>query len=339
MLTLHRLPPGVDPARLDRFEDRVFSQRLPWLAFVRSFTGGEIVLAALRDTGEDVGYFAGLRFRPFGLMPVLGSPFRGWTTAYMGFSLAPGIARADALRALPSLAFDELGCLHLELTDRHVGPGEGVGLGFAERRIDNFRSDLTESEDALFGRMTSACRRAIRKGEKCGLRVEEAAPDGFAEEYYAQLREVFARQNLTPTYPLERVRLLIEHVHPSGMLLLARVREPGGRSIATGIYAGFGRLGFLWGNASLREFQGLRPNEALHWFALRYWRQRGMQEFDWGGAGLAGAYKAKYGGEPFAVAALRKSRYRIIRTARDAAEQAYYLPRRLRRRVAPRAAA
>jgi hypothetical protein len=125
------------------------------------------------------------------------------------------------------------------------------------------------------------------------------------------------------------VQKLIEHVHASGDLLLARVRDPDGRSIATGIFPGFGAFSFFWGNGSLREHQNLRPNEALHWFAMRYWKQRGMRWHDWGGAN---DYKAKYGVVPFTTVALRKSRYAALQYARDLAERLYYFPRDLRRR-------
>lgn len=333
MLTAELLPPGkLDLEALDRFDDRLFSQRWPWLTFLASFTGGDIVVAALCRGHDVVGYASGVRFLALGMIPVLGSPFRGWTTPYIGFNLRPGSPRGEALAAFTRLAFGELGCVHLELSDRYLAPEEATRRGYAVRPIENYRTDLTQSEERIFASMTSACRRAIRKADKSGLVVEEAEPAGFAAEYHAQLRDVFGKQRLRPTYSCARVERLIEHVHPSGNLLLARVREPGGRSIATGIYPGFGRAGFLWGNGSLREYQILRPNEALHWFALRYWRRRGMREFDWGGAGDAGSYKAKYGGTPFTAVAVRMSRFRLVQLARDTAERAYYWPRQLQRR-------
>ncbi|MGH6943351.1 MAG: GNAT family N-acetyltransferase, partial [Geminicoccaceae bacterium] len=248
---------------------------------------------------------------------------------YMGFNLPPDFPRAEALRPLERLAFGELGCLHLEITDRHLAAEDGARLGFAQRTIRSYLSDLAPSEHEIFQTMTSARRRAIRKAEKGGLIVEQASPEGFAEEYYEHLEDVFAKQELRPSYSAQRVESMIEQVHPTGDLLLARVREPGGRSIASGIYAGFGSLSFFWGNGSLREFQILRPNESLHWFALKYWKGRGMRHHDWGGGG---AYKGKYGGTPFTLPAFRRSRYRFIQYARDTAERAYYLPRQIRRR-------
>jgi hypothetical protein len=329
VLTVHRPPlEAVDWNALDAFGDRFFAQRRHWLEFVASFTGGEVVVAQLHRAAELVGYFNGILFRRCGIA-ILGSPFRGWTTPYMGFNLAPGVSRIEALASVERFAFGELGCLHLEVTDRHFRADDAGAQGYAHRVVRSFLTDLSASEDRLLANMTSACRRALRKAEKSGLLVEHAAPDGFAEEYYAQLQEVFAKQGLQPTYSSARVRKLIEHVHPSGDLLLIRARDPHGRSIATGIFPGFGRLSFFWGNGSLRQHQILRPNEALHWYAMRYWRQRGMRWHDWGGPN---EYKAKYGVVPFTTLALRKSPYAVLRYARDLAERLYYFPRDLRRR-------
>lgn len=318
----------IDWNALDSFADRVFGQRRQWLEFVAAFTGGEVVVAQLSRRGEVVGYFSGIRFHRCGVA-ILGSPFRGWTTPYMGFNLAPDVSRMEALASLEKFAFGELGCLHLEVTDRHFSIGDGAELGFAHRVVRTFITDLTQDEDRLLANMTSACRRAIRKAEKCGVIVEQAEPEGFAEQYYAQLEDVFAKQDLRPTYTVTRVQKLIEHVYPSGDLLLVRARDPEGRCIATGIFPGFNGLSYFWGNGSLREHQILRPNEALHWFAMRYWKERGMRQHDWAGAN---PYKAKYGVETYTMVALRRSRYAILQHARDLAEKLYYFPRQLRRR-------
>ena len=62
---------------------------------------------------------------------------------------------------------------------------------------------------------------------------------------------------------------------------------------------------YLWGSASRREHRVLRPYEALYWYAMRYWRDRGMTVMDLGGGG---DYKRKYGPREFTVPHLRLSR-------------------------------
>ena len=77
-----------------------------------------------------------------------------------------------------------------------------------------------------------------------------------------QLKNVFGKQGLVPLYDLARVRKLIRHLRPTGRLLLLRVRNAEGRSIATGIYPAMNRLSYVWGNASYQKDQGVRPNGA-----------------------------------------------------------------------------
>jgi len=318
----------VDFDALDRFEDRLFCQRRPWLDFLMSFVKGEIIVAELKQGDERLGYFTGVMFRRAGVK-ILASPFRGWTMPYMGFNLRPDVSRADALTALETFAFRTLGCLHLEVGDRYLTIEEGQELGYAHRVINGYMSDLTKSEDDIFKGMDSSCRRAIRKSIKSGVTIEEGRPEGFADEHYALLLHVFAKQGLKPSYGVDRVQRLIDHCHGDGHLLLLRAHEPGGHCIATGIFPGFGDYSFFWGNGSDPKFLGLRPNEALHWHAMRYWKARGVTQHDWGGSG---GYKAKYGGTPFQAPALCKSRHGLIRLARDTAEKLYYFPRLLKRR-------
>jgi GNAT acetyltransferase-like protein len=328
-MEFHRLAPEkIDWEALDAFEDRVFSQRRHWLEFIRSFVQGEVVVAELRDLGRTLGYFTGIRSRVCGV-PILGSPFRGWLTAAMGFNLRRGVPRYEALRALGDFAFKQLGCLQLEVGDYGFREQEAEGLGFQHRDRPTYVSDLTQSEDALLGRMSRSCRWNIRKAEKNGLRPEVASPEGFAEEFYTHLCDVFAKQGLVPPYRIERVHALIQHVHPSGDLLLARVRHPDGTSIATGIFPGFGKTSYFWAAGSLREHQVLRSSEVLHWFAMRYWKARGVAAHDWAGANR---YKERYGATIEVTPILRKSRFGLLEHAREAAIRLRNLPRRLARK-------
>ena len=219
--------------RLDAFGDRLLCSAVDWLEFIAAVTGGEVVsprsTGGQKSSGTSAASCSGAS-----ALPILGSPFRGWTTPYMGFNLAPtshgsssggpGAVRVSAARP-PAL----------EVTDRYLATEDGAGLGLAIAGA-HLRDRSDAHEDELFANMSSACRRAIRKSEKSGYR-RQAAPEGFAEEYYGHLKDVFAKQDMRPTYSRHARAELIEHVHPSGDLLLARVRDPEGRSIATGIFA------------------------------------------------------------------------------------------------------
>jgi hypothetical protein len=300
---------------MDAFADRVVFQTREWLEFVARTQGAEPVVAEVRDDCQRVGYFTGAIVRRFGV-PILGSPFPGWTTSSMGFNLEDGVSRGEAVEALVRFAFGPLRCLHLELKDRRLSPADVPGRGFAHSPSVTFEVDLTADEEEIFGRMASASRRAIRKGEKVGLRIEETGDEAFAEEYHAQLVDVFARQSLKPTYGPDRVRELIRCVQPTGRLLLLRAIAPDGTCAATGIFPAMNGTAYFWGGASWRTHQILRPNEAVFWYAMRHWKARGMRELDMGGGG---DYKRKYGPRELSVPFFRRSRIPGLMRVRDAA--------------------
>jgi len=310
---------AVDWKLLDSFQDRTVFQTKAWLEFVQESQDATPVLAEVRESDEVVGYFSVLTFSKLG-MKVLGSSFPGWTTPYIGFNLKPGVSRRLALEALEKFAWNELKCVHMEVSDPHFTFQDGEGLGFAAEHYASYRTDLTKSEEELFNGMESACRRCIRKAEKSGVKIEEAHDPGFADEYYEQLKDVFGKQGLVPTYSVERVRSLVRYVAPSGNVLLIRARNSEGNCIATGIYPGFNNIAEFWGNASFRAYQNLRPNEACHWYAIRYWKKRGAKIFDWGGEG---SYKEKYGCLPHRVPWFTKSKYQIVGTLRNEARNMF----------------
>jgi hypothetical protein len=304
---------------LDAFRDRTVFQTSEWVRFVGETQSGTPVLMELREGRELAGFFTGVSFSRFGVK-VLGSSFPGWTTPYMGFNLLPGASRSAALAAVEDLAWGALKCLHLEVSDPHFTVEDGQSLGFHCDFYSSYRTDLTKSEEELFSTMDSACRRCVRKAEKMGVTVASAQDTAFADDYYEQLKDVFAKQGLVPTYSVDRVRSLIRHMLPTGKVLLLRARDPDGRCIATGIFPGFNKIAEFWGNASFRSSQALRPNEAIHWYAMRYWKKRGIEVYDWGGEG---EYKEKYGCTPHRVPWFTKSRYQVVSRLRDEARKMF----------------
>jgi hypothetical protein len=321
MLRLERVPlDGVAPA-IDDLRTRNVFQTRAWLEFVASTQQAEPVVAHVERDGELVGAFTGLIVKRFGVR-ILGSPFQGWMTGPMGFSLDPSVPRPEAVSALMKFAFRELGCLHVELMDRHAGFEELNGLRARVVQFPTFELDLTQDEEAIFAGMTSACRRAIRKSEKEGLRVEEAQGVEFADEYYDQLLAVYERQGRgrKPPYGLDRVRELIRCVEPTGDLLMLRAVAPDGERIATAIFPARQDFAYFWGGAMWRSHQSLRPNEAIFWHAMRHFRERGVRMLDLGGGA---DFKKKFGAPEKLIPYVRKSRVPGMLALRDLAAYVY----------------
>jgi CelD/BcsL family acetyltransferase involved in cellulose biosynthesis len=329
-LKLERLDPDqVEWERLDQFSDRLVYQTREWVEFIASAQRAEPVVAGLVADAVTVGYFTGLVHRRFGVT-ILGSPMPGWTTAFMGFNLEPGVSRRAAVEALVPFAFGDLRCAHLELRDRNLLASDVAGLGFRHTPWTGIEVDLRRPEEEIWDALKASCRTAIRKATRHGVTVEEATGDDFAEDFYPQLEDVFAKQALVPPYGIERVRELIRCVHPSGRLLLLRARNADGACIATGIFPGMNRMMHFLAGASLREHQHLRPNEALMWHAMRHWKGRGIEACDLGGLV---SYKHKWGGREVHVPSVRKSRFRALSLMRDAAETAHGARQAIRGRL------
>ena len=310
------------------FRDRTVFQSAAWFCFLAETQRGEPVFAALMEEGVVQGYFCGMIVRKFGI-PILGSPMPGWTTAYMGMNLVDGVPRRVALKTLQQFAFRELGCAHLEIMDRRLTTEDAGDIDFNSRLFSGFEVDLTQDERTLLSKMTSSCRTSIRKGRKNGLRPRMCTGLDFADQYYAQLEDVFGKQRLVPTYKKERVKCLMRYLLPEGKVLPLQVIDPDGRCIASAITIGLNDTAFLWGAASWRRFQYLRPNEMLFWSSMQYWKSQGIQKFDMGGGG---EYKRKYGGNEILVPWLRTSKYVALESLRSTAVQAVRLQQRLRGR-------
>lgn len=315
-VVLERVP--YDPVAWDEIvenhEDAEVFHGAAWLEFLAATQGAEPVVAVVRAGERPVGYFVGAIVRRFGIR-ILGSPLRGWTTECMGFLLEKGFDRRSAAEALLPFAFHDLGCLHVEMADRNLTLDQMAGSGYQVETGKTFVVGLDQPEELILGRMRSTTRNYIRQAMRRGLAIERASNVEFADDFHTQLTEVFARQGLVPTYPVERVRDLISTLEPTGQLLLLRARDPSGNCLATLVTVGRGCTATLWGAASVRSKADGHPNELLQWEAIRHWRAAGASRYDMGGGG---EYKAKYGGAQTTTGHFYRSRWPILRVGRSA---------------------
>lgn len=300
---------------LSVFADRIVYQTPAWLSFLVETQKAELVIAALKEGNETVGYFTGLVLSKLGFR-ILASPYPGSSTPYMGFNLLPSVPRRVAAEALSAFAFKELRCAYVEVVDLRMTEADIVGLGFTYQMNPTMEIDLTQTEDQLLANMTKSCRWTVRKAEKNGVVIEEACDAGFAEDYAAQLGDVFAKQGMNPHIGADRVRVLIKYLHPTGALLMLRARDPEGHCVGTGIYPALNETAFYWGGASWRQYQKLYPNELLQWHAMRYWKRHGMKVYNMVGNMV---FKQKFGGRETTVPCISKSKNALIACLRTRA--------------------
>lgn len=317
---------------IETYADAEVFQSPEWLAYLQRYRDVEPMVAELLDGSVVVGHFVGAVSRLLGLR-ILGSPRSGWGTNKMGFLLRPEASPVGAAAALLDFAYDDLGCVHVELWDRHLRVEDVARLPYTLSTRETWEIDLTGSEQDILARMKSRTRTYVRRAVRTGLRIEEVSGVDFADEYYRQLVDVFESSQLVPTYDIDRVRDLIESLESSGQLLMLRVRDCDGDPIASLLTVGRNARATLWGLGWYRDAAKDHPVEPLQWEAMLRWRERGATVYDLDGPTLA---KAKFGGAVRTEAHLHHSKYAVLETGRDAVRALFYSRQRLLGRLRTR---
>ena len=240
----------------------------------------------------------------------------------MGFDFVHDANRMDILPTLCEFLYREFKCSYIEVTDRTISIEEAEKYGFVYIPVHTLELEIDRTDEELFNVFKSDCRNFIRQFERRGATIEIAEPnDIFAEEYYCQLEDVFAKQGLVPNYSCKKVKCILKHLKDTDNVLCIRVRDQEGNSIATSIFFGYNNKFYFWGGASYRSGQHYRPNEYMIWTAIKYWRDRGCSTFDMVGVR---DYKRKFGPHEEVYAKLIFTKYPILLPLRNMAKKAYF---------------
>lgn len=295
---------------------------MQWLDYIEE--DSQVTPLFLRITQGDtfVGYFTAMIQKSYGFR-IIASPFAGWSTCHMGFDLVDTtVNKLDLIPSVAEYLFKKKKAHLIEITDRDITVEAATDRGYRTGIADTLELAIDRTDEELFKVFKTDCRNFIRQFERRGATLEYVDPDDtFAEEYYTQLQDVFAKQGLVPTYSLEKVKCLLRHLRPSGNVLCLRVRDPEGNCIATSIFPGYNGKFFFWGGASYRSGQHYRPNEYMLWTAIRYWRNKGFTMFDMVGVR---DYKRKFGSQEVQYAHISLARSKIIFWLRDMAKKAFF---------------
>jgi hypothetical protein len=145
--------------------------------------------------------------------------------------------------------------------------------------------DLTKTRDELFGRLESSVRRAIRKAESSGIRVERLQTLEAMRVFYS-LHETTRRKHGLPPQPFAFFRQIHEHVvaRNLGFVLIA---YSGKIPVAGAVFFHFGRKAIYKFGASDTQFVHLRGNNLVMWEAIRWFAHNGFSELSMGRTEMA----------------------------------------------------
>lgn len=265
-----------------------------WMRFLMKNQRVEpVVLSLYRDDCEDAVFVGGI-IKKAGIR-ILGSPFEGWLTPDMGFIRINELHIEQALYAVRGYAFRTLKCWFVQITDKEISLAD-ISDKFHYQPSKVLYLDNSRNKDEILAGFTKNGRRDVRAFERKGAHICKVPFDrNFADLYYDQLIDVFAKQGLKPFYSREKVYDLVEALAPCPERVLAlKACLEDGTCIATVFSFGYKKWGYFIGAASFREYQKYLPNEGLFWAFVCHWNEKTVPSLD-----LVGyrQYKMKYAPE------------------------------------------
>ncbi|MFC1966399.1 hypothetical protein ACFLWI_05585, partial [Chloroflexota bacterium] len=202
---IEEIQPDAWDEAISHFDTKFLFHQSSWLNFLEETQPGKAIKFRITNNGQVEGYFAGLLLKK-GPFRILGSPLVGWTTNYMGPIVNKGFDLERFLKALDDMC-RQWRIHHIELLNPFLSPDIMRKMGFSVSEGSTFIVSLSPDEEQMWKKLKKkSCRYPINKARREGIIVEENTDSSFIDEYYRELEEVFAKQHLVPTYPIDRVR-------------------------------------------------------------------------------------------------------------------------------------
>ncbi len=152
--------------------------------------------------------------------------------------------------------------------------------------------DLTGGSEAVFSNLASSTRRAVRKAEKVGVKVEFSNTMEALKGFY-DLQFITRKRHGLPPQPFRFFRNLREAliVPGKGVIISAYHND---QLAASGIYLEQGSLCHYKYGASDTRFQVARCNNYVMWSAMKHFAERGFKAMDLGRNSLENESLRKY---------------------------------------------
>lgn len=276
---------------ISAFDSKAIFHQSVWLNFIEKTQGIKRTLLKIEKNNKTIGYFPCFIFYK-GPFKILGSPCVGWVTNFMGPVVNKNnFNQQNFLNALENYCKSQK-IVQIEISNPVFEPVIMKSYGFNCREDITYILDLSPNEEEMWKNLRSECRTAIRKAINNNLIAEDTNDPQIIDEYYSQLREVFARQRLTPTYSYKTPQALFDCLKKEDLLFSLRVKL-GQEVIATGLFSHDDRDVYFFGGASRQKFYHLRPNNFLHWELMKIAAKRGILRYETGGGG----FKQRFGGK------------------------------------------
>jgi hypothetical protein len=167
--------------------------------------------------------------------------------------------------------------------------------------------DLLGSTEDLFASLKSSTRRAIRKAERSGLRVEVTRTREALLDFYQLHVATRKRHGLPPQSVAFFLNIYDEIIRQNlGFVVVASAAS---RPIAAAVFLHFGKRAVYKFGASDQKFQELRGSNLVMWEAIRFLAENGFETMHFGRTALENdglrRFKQTWGAEEHRIEYLR----------------------------------
>lgn len=165
------------------------------------------------------------------------------------------------------------------------------------------RVKLSAATDSLFERFESSVRRALRKSEKNGVRVEFSQTLQATAEYYVLHCQTRKAHGLPPQ-PFHFFRRIHEHILAPNLGVIVTAKQAD-QPVASAIFFHHGRTALYKFGASIKAALDLRANNLVMWEAMKWLAARGVEELNFGRTSVHNEglrrYKLGWGAEEYLI--------------------------------------
>ena len=251
-----------------------------WSDFIIDEVDGEFLGLRIKHRNGEIHYFIGISYKKYGVR-IIGSPFPGWGTAYMGI-VGDGVISEALISSLLSYLFKKFPMSYIEIISKLEVSGTSEFKGCEISKVDSLIVDLSKGIDNLYKDLKGDCRTFLRQFETRGGVISEEPPDeNFVNLFYIQLSQVFERQGMVPTHSYARIKNMLNHISTGEIdLLCLQAKVNNSKSIASAIFFGLNGTCYYWAGASTTDGQQFRPNESMIWYAIKYFEEKGYKSFN-----------------------------------------------------------
>ena len=161
---------------------------------------------------------------------------------------------------------------------------------------------VDKSEEELWNGMHKERRRNVGQAERAGLTFRELKSIAEIQQVVELIEKTYKRKHVPIGYlnMFKKVQVILkEYAHFFGSFTVE------GQMVAGQVRLCYRTLVYAWFAGSDEEYFKLRPNDFTMWNVIRWSREHGYKEFDFGGGGEPGKeygvrdYKLKYGCEMY----------------------------------------